>query len=109
MKIDDRFLSYDIGKQLPTSASDSKIKIEREKLPEEQNVEGKNLSEQDTIVNLSTSLKETQLINDVSSSEPNRRADKVSALKEQVDSGNYRVDPKAVADKLVDAYIDESV
>ena len=107
MKIDDRFLSYEISKQLPTSASDSKGKIEREKLPEEQNIEGKNRSEQDTIVNLSTSLKEAQLINEVSSSEPDIREDKVSALREQVDSGNYRVDPKAVADKLVDAFIDE--
>ena len=109
MKIDDRILNYEIGKQLPTSGPDSKEKVEREKLPEDQNVVGKNQSEQDTIVELSSSLKEAQLIKEVSSSEPDIREEKVSALKEKVDSGNYRVDSKAVADKLVDAFIDEII
>ena len=109
MKIDDRFLNYEIGKQIPTSAPDGKEKIEKEKLAEEKNVEGANQSEQDTIVNLSPSLKEAQLINEISSSEPDIREDKVSALKAQIDSGNYEVDPKAVADKLVDAFINEII
>ena len=109
MKIDDRFLNYEIGKQLPTSASDAKEKIQKGKLPEEKNVEGKNQSGQDAIVNLSTSLKEAQLINEVSASEPDIREDKVAALKAQVDSGNYKVDPEAVANKLVDAFIDEII
>ncbi len=109
MKIDDQVLNYEIGKQIPTSASDSKEKVEKEKLPEGQNVVGKNQSEQDTIVELSSSLKEAQLINKVSSSEPDIREDKVSALKEKVDSGNYQVDSKAVADKLVDAFIDDII
>ena len=109
MKIDDRILGYEIGKQLPTPASDSKEKVERENPPEEQNIEGKSQSEQDTIVELSPSLKEARLISEVFSSEPDIREDKVAALKEQVDSGTYRVDPKAVADKLVDAFIDKII
>ena len=109
MKIDDRFLNYEIGKQLPTSASDAKEKIEKERLSEEKNVEGNTQSGQDVVVNLSTSLKEAQLIKEVSSSEPDIREDKVSALKTQIDSGNYKVDPEAVADKLVDAFIDEII
>jgi negative regulator of flagellin synthesis FlgM len=109
MKIDDRFLNYDIGKQIPTPASDAKEKIEKEKLSEEKNIEGNNQSGQDVVVNLSNSLKEAQLINEVSSSEPDIREDKVSALKTQIESGNYKVDPEAVADKLVDTFIDEII
>jgi negative regulator of flagellin synthesis FlgM len=107
MKIDDKVLSYELGKQLPTSASDSKEKVEKEKLPEDQNAVANSQSEQDTIVELSPSLKEAQFINEVSSAEPDIREEKVAALKKQVDSGTYRVDPKAVAEKLVDAFIDE--
>lgn len=107
MKIDDNIPSYEIGKQLPTSASDSKEKVEKEKAPEGQNAVGSNQSEQDTIVELSSSLKEARLINEISAAEPDIREEKVAALKEQVDSGTYRVDPEAVADKLVDAFIDE--
>jgi negative regulator of flagellin synthesis FlgM len=107
MKIDDKVLSYEIGKQVPTSVSDSKEKVEKEKLPEDQNTVGNSQSEQDTIVELSPSLKEAQLINEVSAAEPDIREEKVAALKKQVDSGTYRVDSKAVADKLVDAFIDE--
>ena len=36
MKIDDRFLNYEIGKQIPTSATDAKEKIEKEKLAADQ-------------------------------------------------------------------------
>jgi negative regulator of flagellin synthesis FlgM len=107
MKIDDKVLSYEIGKQIPTSASDSKEKVEKEKLPEGQNTAGTNKSEQDAIVELSPSLKEAQLINEVSAAEPDIREEKVAAIKKQVDSGTYQVDPKAVANKLVDAFIDE--
>ena len=107
MKIDDKVLNYEIGKQLPPSASDSREKVEKEKLPEDQNAVGNSQSAHDTIVELSPSLKEAQLINAVSSAEPDIREEKVAALKKQVDSGTYRVDTKAVANKLVDAFIDE--
>ena len=106
MKIDDKIVNYEIGKQLPTSPSDSKEKVEKGKLPEDQNAVGTNQTEQDT-VELSPSLKEAQLINEVNATEPDIREEKVAALKKQVDSGTYRVDPKAVADKLVDAFLDE--
>ena len=107
MKIDDKLVSYEIGKQIPTSSSDSKEKVEREKLPEDQNAVSNNQSGQDTIVDLSPSLKEAQLINQVSAAEPDIREEKVAALKSQVDSGNYKVDTKAVADKLVDAHLED--
>ena len=107
MKIDDNILNNEIGKQLPTSPSDSKEKVEKEKLPENQNTVGTNQTEQDTIVELSPSSKEAQLINEVNAAEPDIREEKVAAIKKQVDSGTYRVDTKAVADKLVDAFLDE--
>ena len=81
MKIDDKIISYEIGKQLPTPASGSREKVEKEKLPEDQNAVGDSQSAQDTIVELSPSLKEAQLINAVSSAEPDIREEKVAALK----------------------------
>jgi negative regulator of flagellin synthesis FlgM len=107
MRIDDKLANIEIGKNLPPTASDSKEKVEREKLPGDQNTVSNNQSEQDTIVELSSSLKEAKLINEVSAAEPDIREEKVAALKEQVDSGTYKVDAKAVADKLVDAHLDD--
>lgn len=109
MKIENRFLSDEIVKQLPIPASDSKETVEKEKLPQEQTLEGKNQIDQEAIVHLSTSLKEAQSINEASSSQSDIREDKVSALKAQVDSGTYRVASKDIADKLVDAFIDEII
>ena len=35
------------------------------------------------------------------------REDKVSELRKRIEAGNYTVDNKAVADKIVDSFIDE--
>jgi negative regulator of flagellin synthesis FlgM len=107
MKIDDRILNYEISKQLPNSTQNA-MEVNKEKqLSDQQQVEEKAQSDQDTIVNLSQTLKETQLIKEIISSEPDIREDKVSELKEKIESGKYTIDNDAVADKLVDSFIDE--
>jgi negative regulator of flagellin synthesis FlgM len=107
MKIDDRILNYEISKQLPNSTQNV-MEVKKEKqLSDQQQVEEKAQSDQDTIVNLSQTLKETQLIKEIISSEPDIREDKVSELKEKIESGKYTIDNDAVADKLVDSFIDE--
>ncbi len=107
MKIDDRILNYEIRKQLPNSTQNV-MEVKKEKqLSDQQQVEEKAQSDQDTIVNLSQTLKETQLIKEIISSEPDIREDKVSELKEKIESGKYTIDNDAVADKLVDSFIDE--
>lgn len=107
MKIDDRILNYEISKQLSKSTQNMTEVTREKQLPDPQQVEEKTQSGQDTIVNLSQTLKETQLIKEIISSEPDIREDKVSELKQKIESGKYTIDNNAVAGKLVDSFIDE--
>lgn len=107
MKIDDKIISYEINKYIPKSTQDVTEKVAKKQLSDEQKVEGENQSEQDAVVNLSRASKEAQLIKEIISSEPDVREDKVSALRERIESGKYIIDHEAVAGKLVDAFIDE--
>ncbi len=107
MKIDDKIISYEINKYIPKSNSNATQKIEGKQLSEETKVEGKDRSDQDIVVNLSRASKEAQLIKETISSEPEVREDKVSALRERIESGKYKIDNEAVADKLVNAFLDD--
>ena len=107
MKIDDKIINYEISKQLSNSVQNASERVGEKQLSDEKKVEEKNLSGQDTIVDLSPALKETQTIREIISSEPDVREDKVSELKERIESGRYKIDNEAVADKLVDAFMDE--
>jgi len=107
MKIDNRIIQYEISKQLPKQTENEIEGMGRKQTSNEQKVEEKNPSGQDTIVNLSTASKEAQMANEVIASEPDVREDKVAELKERIESGNYTVDNKAVTDKIVTSFIDE--
>lgn len=107
MKIDDRIINYEISKQLPKSTQNAAEVNKEKQLSDEQKVEEKTESGQDTIVNLSTALKETQLAKEIISSEPDIRENKVSELKQKIESEKYTIDNNAVADKLVDSFIEE--
>jgi len=107
MKIDNGIIHYEISKQLPKH-SQNEIEGTREKQSSnEQKVEDKKQSGQDTIVNLSTASKEARTAREIISSEPDVREDKVSELKEKIESGKYIIDHKAVADKMVNSFLDE--
>jgi negative regulator of flagellin synthesis FlgM len=107
MKIDDKILNYEISKYLPKSTQNATEKIGEKPLSEEQKVEGSERPDQDTIVNLSQASREVQKIREIILSEPDVREDKVSDLKERIESGRYTIDHKAVADKLVNELIDD--
>ena len=107
MKIEDRMVNYEISKHLPKTTQNEIDRVGEKKLSDEQKVAEKNQSGQDTVVNLSPALKETQIIKEIISSEPDVREDKVAELKEKIESGRYKIDHEAVADKIVDAFIDE--
>ena len=107
MKIDNRIIQYEISKQLPKKTENEIEGMGRKQTSNEPKVEEKNQSGQDTIVNLSTASKEAQTAREVIASEPDVREDKVAELRERIESGNYTVDNKAVADKIVDSFIDE--
>jgi len=107
MKIDNRIIQYEINKQLPKQTENEIEGMGRKQTSNEQKVEDKNLSGQDTIVNLSTASKEVQTAREIIASEPDVREDKVAELKKRMESGNYTVDNKAVAGKIVESFIDE--
>jgi negative regulator of flagellin synthesis FlgM len=107
MKIDNRIIQYETSKQLPKRLENEIEGIGGQQTSNEPKVEEKNQSGQDTIVNLSTASKEAQTAREVIASEPDVREDKVAELKKRIESGNYTVDNKAVADKIVDSFIDE--
>jgi negative regulator of flagellin synthesis FlgM len=107
MKIDNRIINYEISKQLPKRQGNEIEGMEGQQTSNEPKVEEKNQSGHDTIVNLSTASKEAQTAREVIASEPDVREDKVAELRDRIESGNYTVDNKAVADKIVDSFIDE--
>ena len=107
MKIDDRILNYEISRQLPKTTQNTSEDVKEKSPSDEQKVEEKDRSGQDTIVNLSPTLKEAQTVREIITSEPEIREDKVAELKEKIESGKYKVDHDAVADKLVGTFIDE--
>jgi len=107
MKIDNRIINYEINKQLPKRPENEIEGMGEQKTSNEPKVEEKNLSGQDTIVNLSTASKETQTAREIIASEPDVREDKVAELRKRIESGDYTIDNKAVADKIVDSFMDE--
>jgi flagellar biosynthesis anti-sigma factor FlgM len=109
VKVDDKTLTYEIGKYLSKSTPNETEKIEEKQLSDKQKIEGNDRSGHDTIVNLSQASKEAQQIKEIIASEPDIREDKVAVLKEKIESGKYRIDHNRVADKLVDTFLDELV
>jgi len=107
MKIDNRIIHYEISKQTPKRPENEIEATGEKQTSNEQKVEEKNLSGQDTIVNLSTASKEVQTAIEIIASEPDVREDKVAELRKRIESDNYTVDNKAVADKIVESFIDE--
>jgi negative regulator of flagellin synthesis FlgM len=105
MNIND--VNSQISKQIPQSAKNTAEQVEKQHSGSEQKVERTDQSGQDTIVNLSPALKEAEAIKEIIESEPDIREEKVAELKARIDSGSYTIDHQAVADKLVDSFIDE--
>ncbi len=102
MKIDNGINNYDIAKNVSNKHSNE---IDGKKLQEEQKLE--NDKSRDAVVNLSRVSKEVQLAKEVIESAPDIREGKVAAVKEKIESGSYQVDNQAVAEKLVNEFIDD--
>ena len=107
MKIDDRIINYEISNHLSKTSTEQTGKIGGNPSPEDKKGVEQPALNQDTVVHLSSASKEAQLIREAIDSQPDVRADKVAELKAKVESGQYRVDHKAVAGKFVDTLMDE--
>jgi len=107
MKIDNGIIHYEINKQLPKHSQNEIEGMREKQTSDEQKVEGKKQSGQDTIVTLSTTSKDVRTAREIIASEPDVRENMVSELKQRIESGKYVIDHKAVADKIVDSFLDE--
>ena len=107
MKINDKIVNYEISKHLSQSTQKASEQIAAKQPVDDKNVAGAARSAQDTIVNLSPALKEAQVVKEIIASEPDVRAAKVADLKAKIESGEYEIDHQAVADKMVDSFLDE--
>jgi len=109
MKIDNRIIHYEISKLLPKQPQNEIEGMRKKQAAGEPKVEGKKLSGQDTIVNLSSMSKDVRTATEIIASEPDVREPVISELKESIESGKYVIDHKAVADKIVDSFLDEII
>ncbi len=107
MKIDNRIIHYEISNTRPKVTQNDMDGIKGSQVQDGQMTREQDQVQQDTIVNLSTASKETRLAKQIVASEPDMREDKVSELKQKIESGDYTVDHKAVADKMVNSFMDE--
>jgi len=104
MTVNDKIANYEISQYITKPASN--INEIQQILTEQKNKEVKPES-RDTIVNLSQASKELRLANETIASAPDVREDKISEIRDKIESGTYRIDDQAVADKMVGSFIDE--
>jgi negative regulator of flagellin synthesis FlgM len=64
---------------------------------------------QDDRVSLSNASREMQAAKDAVAASPDVRQDKVDALKEAVESDNYKIDPGQIAEKMIGSIINEVI
>jgi len=107
MEINDKTTIYPIGATLTKPTFEAAERIEKKEAPDEQKTEGSGASDQHAVVSISRASREAQLIKETLESEDSVRQDRVSELKEKIDSGKYSVDPEQVASKLVDEWMDD--
>ena len=103
MKIENNYTNYELEKRpLPSGQS---VTGSGESISESKkgSAEGEG-SIQDTVVNLSQASKEALLIETTIADTPDIRDEKVLALKEKIATGQYEINPQAIADKMVDHF-----
>lgn len=104
MKIDNRILNYEMQKQIAASVQTPNQPVpaaDKGSSPESR----AQITTDDTVVNLSPESKEASLAKARMAEEQDIRLEKVKALKDKIQAGEYRPDLKAVADKMVDAFV----
>ncbi len=104
MKIDNKIANYEINKHLSKLTSNIN---EGQQISDGQKNNKINTESRDAIVNLSSASKDVKLANEVISSTPDIRENKVLEIKEKIESGKYEINHQAVAAKLVDAFMED--
>lgn len=107
MEINDKTTIYPIGAPSAKPAFEASERIEKKEAPDDQKTESSGASDEHAVVSISRASREAQLIKETLESEDRVRQDRVSELKEKIDSGKYSVDSEQVASKLVDDWMDD--
>ncbi|MFK5954416.1 MAG: flagellar biosynthesis anti-sigma factor FlgM [Desulfobacterium sp.] len=103
MKIENNYTNYELQKRplgsgQPVTGSGQSISESKKGSAQEKG------SIQDAVVNLSQASKEALLIETTIADTPDIRDEKVLALKEKIATGQYEMNPQAIADKMVDHF-----
>lgn len=109
MKIDDKIISYELTGSMRNQALGDADKLGKEKSAAGDKTSEQAHPEQDAIVRLSDTSREAQKIKEIVTSQPEVRQDRVASLREKVTSGDYALDYEGVADKLVNAFLDDLI
>ena len=104
MKIDNTYTNYDLEKLSPKAGKPTMGT--GEPLAESASSD-KQGAPRDAIVNLSRASKEASLMETAIAETPDIRQDKVLALKEKIATEQYKLNPQAIADKMVDHFANE--
>lgn len=109
MKIDDKIISYELTGNMRNLSPGGAVKVEKDKSTAGERVSEQEHSEEDVIVRLSETSKDAQRIREIAASQPEFREDTVASMREKIESGDYALDYEGVADKLVNAFIQDLI
>jgi negative regulator of flagellin synthesis FlgM len=107
MKIDDKIISYELTGNIRKLSPGDTERVEQEKLHPEKQVQEQKQPEGDAIVHLSQASKEAQAVKELIGSLPDARDDVVASMRGKIETGTYEVKYEAVADKMVDAFLND--
>ena len=107
MEINDKTTSYPVGASLTKPTFEAAERIEKKEAQIEPEHQGSEESDQHAVVSISRASREAQLIKETLESKDGVTQDRVSELKEKIDSGKYSVDAEKIASKLVDEWMDD--
>jgi flagellar biosynthesis anti-sigma factor FlgM len=109
MKIDDKIISYELAGNLRNQALGDADKVEKERSAAGDRASEQAPAKEDAIVRLSDASRDAQKIREIVTSQPAVREDRVASLREKIASGDYTMDYDGVADKLVNAFLDDLI
>jgi flagellar biosynthesis anti-sigma factor FlgM len=100
MKIDNTYTHFDVDK---LSSRPTPLPAEKTDRPAGENTRSPETekSTPDAVVNFSRASREAQLIKETIEDTPDIRAEKIERLKQEIIDNQYKVNPQAVADKMV--------
>lgn len=89
--------------------TDNKLQVKKVEASALRQTEAVNPSSDTDRVELSTGSMDVQKAQEILQQTPSVRAEKVQALKERIERGEYQVDPYKVADKMLISLVSDNI